>query len=227
MVGCWRCTYPSIHFFRLKITVGCPRCCGVCCVCGVLCWCWCLVVVVLCVVWVVCFCVFVLFCFFFSILFFLFLALSLSFFLLSSFPLLSSLFSLLSSLPLPLLSSLLATKHCGKNRSTNTAANFEAFEGDLAHGRCTAVGSLPPSLSSLLPFSPSPPKKKDEGTFRYRNISGEGIIFHYSFILIQKNRRRVKLQALQLHINSKTIDLQRVKTVIIFGGMVVIFHIST
>ena len=58
--------------FRLKITVGCPRCYGVLCVlcvhegvvlcgvlrgvcgvCGVLCWCWCLVVVVLCVVGVV------------------------------------------------------------------------------------------------------------------------------------------------------------------------------
>ena len=46
------------------------------------------------------------------------------------------------------------------------------------------------------------------------------MIFHYSYKLIQINRRRVKLQALQLHINSKTIDLQRVKTVIIFGGMV-------
>ena len=30
----------------------------------------------------------------------------------------------------------------------------------------------------------------------------------------------MKLQALLLHINSKTIDVQRVKTVIIFGGMV-------
>ena len=63
-------------------------------------------------------------------------------------------FLLLSSLPLFLLSSLLATKHCGKNRSTNTAANFEAFECDLAHGRCTAVGSLLPPLPSLLPSLP-------------------------------------------------------------------------
>ena len=84
-----------------------------------------------------------------------------SLFLLSSFPLLSYLFCLLFLFLFlfSLLSSLLATKHCGKNRSTNTAANFEAFECDLAHGRCTAVGSLPPSLLPP-PFSPSPPQKK-------------------------------------------------------------------
>ena len=138
-------------------------------VCGVLCWCWCLVVVVLCVVWVLCggvVCIFVPFLcfslFFLSVLFFLFLALA------------SLLSSLLSSLPLCLLSSLLAT-----------AANFEAFECDLAHGKCTAVGSLPPPLSSLL--LSLPPLLN----------SGEGIIFNYSFKLIQKNRRRVKLQTLQ------------------------------
>ena len=88
----------------------------------------------------------VFFLFFLSILFFLFLALSLSFLLFSSF--------LFSLLPLFLRSFLVATKHCGKNRSTNRAANLEAFECDLAHGRCTAVGSLPP------PFPPSPPQKK-------------------------------------------------------------------
>ena len=49
------------------------------------------------------------------------------------------------------------------------------------------------------------------------------MIKNYSFKLIQKNRRRMKLQALLLHINSKTIDLQRVRTVIIFGKMVVIW----
>ena len=103
-------------------------------------------------------------------------------------------------------------KHCGKNRSTNTAANIEAFECDLAQGKCTAVGSLPPPLPSLL--------KKKEETFYSRNISGEGIILHYSFILIQKNRRRVKLQSLQFYINSKAIKLQRVKSVIILAAMV-------
>ena len=46
-------------------------------------------------------------------------------------------------------------------------------------------------------------QKKNEGTFNYRNKSSEGIILHYSFILIQKNRNRVKLQILQFYINSK------------------------
>ena len=50
-------------------------------------------------------------------------------------------------------------------------------------------------------------EKKREGTFYYRDISGEGIISYYSFTLIQKTRRRGKLQALRLHINSKTIGL--------------------
>ena len=45
-------------------------------------------------------------------------------------------------------------------------------------------------------------QKKREGTFYYRNFSGEGIIFHYSFILIQKIRRREKLQSLQFYIHS-------------------------
>ena len=43
---------------------------------------------------------------------------------------------------------------------------------------------------------------------------------NYSLKLIPKNRRRVKLQALLRHINSKTIELQRVKTVIILQKMV-------
>ena len=64
-------------------------------------------------------------------------------------------------LSLFLLSSLVATKHCGKNRSTNKAANIEAFECDLAQGKCTAVGSLPPLLSSLL----SLPSSKKIGNF--------------------------------------------------------------
>ena len=168
------------------ITVGCPRCCGVWCVVlvlvfgrgGVVCW-------VLCVVWVVC--VFVLFCsFFLSILFFLFLALSLSFFslFLSSLFFPSSLFSLLSSL--------LATKHCGKNRSTNTAANFEAFECDLAHGRCKAVGSLPPSLPSP-PYSPSPPHKKRRGNFQLQEYFRRGIYFYYSFIVNSKKSPRCEI----------------------------------
>ena len=78
---------------------------------------------------------------------------------------------------------------------------LEAFECDLVQSKCTAIGSLPPPLSSLLPLPSS--KKKKEGTFYCRNISGEGIIFntvlnkikkiaagetysHYSFKLIRK-----------------------------------------
>ena len=63
------------------------------------------------------------------------------------------------------LSSLLATKHCGKNRSTNTVANIEAFECDLAQGKCTAVGSLPPPLPSLLPSPPLLLNKKKRKLF--------------------------------------------------------------
>ena len=56
-----------------------------------------------------------------------------------------------------------------------------------------------------------------EGPFYYRNISGEEFILYYSFKLIPKTRRRGKLQTLQFYIKSKTINLQRVKSVIIFG----------
>ena len=129
------------------------------------------------VVWVLC--VFVVFCSFFLNSPF---SLSCSLFpssLLSLFFFPSSLFSLLSSLPLPLLSSLLATKHCGKNRSPNTAANFEAFECDLAHGRCTAVGSLHPPLPSLLPSLPLLLKKI--GNFYLQENFRRGI---YIFITV-------------------------------------------
>ena len=65
-------------------------------------------------------------------------------------------------------SSLFSSRHqtLWKNRSTNTAANIEAFECDLAQGKCTAVGSLPPPLPSLLPSPPSLLKKKKEEYFR-------------------------------------------------------------
>ena len=75
----------------------------------------------------------------------------------------------------------------------------------------------PPLLSSLIP--PSHTQKKERGPFFYRNISSEGIILYYSFILIQKNQRRVKLQSLQFYINSKTINLHHVKSVITFAKM--------
>ena len=132
--------------------------------------------------------------FYFSFfLFFLFLALSLSFFLVLSFFCLVFLFSLL-----PL--SLLANKHCVKHWSTNVTSNFEAFACDLAHGRCSAVGSLlsPPSLP--LPFQRT--KKSRElfitGIFPARELffitflnkfqklaAGENYS-HYSLKLIRK-----------------------------------------
>ena len=107
---------------------------------------------------------------------------SLIFIFLSSF---SFSFSLAPSLTLALalvlslflLSSLLATKHNGKNRSTNTAANTEAFECDLAQGKCTAVGSLPPPLSSLLPL---PPQKK-RGDFFLQEYFRRGNYFVLQF----------------------------------------------
>ena len=144
MVGCWRCTYPSIHLFvsRSRSVVRGATVCSVLCVhegvvlCEVLCWCWCLVVVVVLCGGVVC--LFVSFSLF-SLSSLLSLSCSRSFFLFSSFLLLSSLLA--------------------------TAANFEAFECDLAHSKCTAVGSLPPPLSSLL--LSLPPLLK-ERTFHYR-----------------------------------------------------------
>ena len=142
--------------------------CVCCALCGcVLCWCWCLVVVVLCAF---------LFPSFFSL-----------FLLLSSFPL--SLFSLLSSLPLPLLSSLLANQHCGKNRSTNTAANFEALEDVMWRTAGAQQSVLSSPLPSLLPS----PQKKEEGTFNYRNISRRGNYFITVFKLIPKNRCLVEI----------------------------------
>ena len=134
LCGCMRVLCCVMH---------CELCCLVCCV-----------VVVLCVVCcVVCGCFISLF--FFSILFFLFLALSLF---------LSCSFLFLSCLPLSLLSSLLANKHCVKHWSTNMTSNFEAFACDLEQGRCTALASqftasLPPPLPSLLPSPPLPTHK--------------------------------------------------------------------
>ena len=63
-------------------------------------------------------------------------------------------------------------------------------------------------------------KNKKGGIFLIQEYFGRGIYFYYSLKLIPKNRRRLKLQALQFYINSKTIELQRVKTVIIFCKMV-------
>ena len=108
------------------------------------------------------------------------------------------------------------------------ASNFEAFESDVAHGTFIATANelhgmfppllLPPLLSSLLPPSHTQKKRRD---FLLQEYFRRGNYFYYSFKLIQKNQRRVKLQSLQFYLNSKTIELQRVKTVIILGKMVI------
>ena len=79
------------------------------------------------------------------------------------------------------------------------------------------VPTSPPPSCPLLP--PSHTQKKERFFFGW-NISGEGIILYYSFRLIKKNQRRVKLQSLQFYINSKTINLHHVKSVIILAEMV-------
>ena len=131
------------------------------------------VVWVLCVVWVVC--VFVLFCFFLSILFFLFLALSfllLSLSSLSSFlPLLSSLFCLLFLFLLSLLFSPTNTVQSTDQQNWRPTSRHVNVIWRTAGAQQSVLS--PPPISSLL-LSPSSPKK--EGTFHYRNISGEGII---------------------------------------------------
>ena len=75
---------------------------------------------------------------------------------------------------------------------------------DQAHGTFIATANelhgmfppllLPPLLSSLLP--PSHTQKKERGLL-LQEYFRRGIYFYYSFKLIPKNRRRVKLQALQ------------------------------
>ena len=62
---------------------------------------------------------------------------------------------------------------------------------------CTECSHLSSSLLFSPPSSlpPSHTKKKERELFFYRNISGEELNFYYSFKLIPKNRRRVKLHA--------------------------------
>ena len=188
MVGCWRCTYPSIRFFPLKITVGCPRCCGVlfvhegvvsCCVVWCVAWCvWCVVLVV---VWCVC-CVGGECCvvFLFSVnslrslscsLFFLLLS-----FFLSSCPLLFSLFSLLSSL--------FSSRHQTVWKESINQHNGQLRGIWMSSRFSPSPSPLPP------PFSPSPPQKRDsllQEYFRRRNY------FSLQFSIVSENRRRVKL----------------------------------
>ena len=50
-------------------------------------------------------------------------------------------------------------------------------------------------------------KEKKRGDFLLQEYFPRGIYFYYSLNLIPRNRRRVKLQALQFYINFKTIGL--------------------
>ena len=81
---------------------------------------------------------------------------------------------------------------------------LEAFECDLVQSKCTAIGSLPPPLPSLLPSPPPLLKKKRElfitGIFparelffitvlnKFQKIAAGENYSHYSFILIKKQK---------------------------------------
>ena len=151
---------------------------------------------VACCVGGVCSCVFVLFCFFLSFsLSFLLLSLSSLFFPSSLFCLLFLfLFSLLFSPPN-------TVERTDQPTRWPTSRHLKVI-WRTAGAQQSVLSLLLSPPSSLLSLSSS---KKEEGTFYYRNVSGE--VFHYSFRLIPKNRRRVKLQALQFYNNSKTIGL--------------------
>ena len=220
--------------FRLKITVGCLVCGVVCAWCVVLCMCACGVcgVLVLCVllccgdVWWWCEAWHSLSCslsLFFSFPFFLSLNFVLSFSFSFSLALtlalalhlffLPSFLSTHSSLLFPSrqhsLYRALINKHgvqlwgvwmwCG---ARYVQSNWQRIARN--------VPTSPPPSSSLLP-PPSLPHPEKRWNLFLQEYFWRGF-FYYSFRLIPKNRRRVKLQALQFSINSKTIGLQRVKT---------------
>ena len=158
----------------------CVCVCVVCCVgVGVGVWWWC------CVVWFgVYFCLFVLF-FSFS--------LNFIYSFLSSSPL-SSLLSIFS-LSLPLFSLLFLFSSLSSSRHhTLMVRTDQPTRWRRASAQQSVLSLLLSPPSSLLSL---PSSKKREGTFYYRNISGKEFIFYYSFKLIPKNRRRVKLQSLQ------------------------------
>ena len=104
------------------------------------------------------------------------------------FPLSSSLFPLSSFLSSPLLSSLVATKHCVKSRSTNTASTFEAFECDTAQGRCTAPAPPFPASANALHgmLSRVPPSVKTTSVLSKKCLAG--IFFHQKFCYFEKRK---------------------------------------
>ena len=112
-----------------------------------------------------------------------------------------SFYSLFSSLPFTPTNNVQSTDQQTRRptlRRLNGGARY-------VHSNCQRIARNVPTSPppSLLPPPSLPHPEKSEGTFYYRR----GIYFYYSFKLIPKNRRRVKLQALQFYINSKTIGL--------------------
>ena len=109
-----------------------------------------------------------------------------------------------------------------------------SFSCSCRHGfwlrRCRLMSSLPLlfrscSMKTSLANDFAVVRLENErGTFLIQEYFRRRIYFYYSFKLIPKTRRRGKLQTLQFYINSKTIGLQRVKSVIIFAGMVSFFE---
>ena len=169
MVVCSRCTYPSIHLFVSK-SWSVVRGALVCFVCirvlvlvlvfgGGVVWCF--------VVWFVFVCI----CFVFLFSSFFLFALSL----------------FLSSLFFPLLSLLLSPPNTMERtdqptrRPTSSQLNVIWRRASAQQSVLSLFVTPPSSLLTLFFFF-----KKKEETFFNRNFFGQGIIFHYRFILIQK-----------------------------------------
>ena len=93
---------------------------------------------------------------------------------------------------------------------TNTASNLEAFECDLAHGRCTA------SASEFAAYANELHGRKPVITEKYPARE----FFSLQFEVLQKIS--IKLQSLQIYINSKQLNLHHVKSVIILLKMVAV-----
>ena len=131
-------------------------------------------------------------------------------------------YSLFSSLPFTPTNTVQSTDQ----QTRSTLRRLNVMWRTVRHSNCHRIArnvpTSPPPSSSLLPPPSLPHPEKREGTLYYKNISGEGIILYYSFRLIQKNQRRVKLQSLQFYIKSKTLNLHHVKSVIIFAKMVTV-----
>ena len=130
--------------------------------------------------------------------------------------------------------SVIALTH-SRSRSVARRGHIQAFARKTRadcqdHGRLTAEHmskhSPAPACRDERPKSCAWAKSRLTRKKKKRELFITGIfpareLFYITVLkLIQKNRRRVKLQSLQFYINSKTIKLQRVKSAIIFAAMV-------